>query len=118
MKKTLKLSFAIALFCSFTAKSQNYIVKKDGDTIHCYNIEWSTNSQGFIVDLSYMDNKTKKPVELHKRKNIPPIASIKDGMRIYDVMPLKTSKPDSYYRVGNRVVDGILKVSLFNSLHE
>jgi hypothetical protein len=100
-----------------TKRGQNFIVRATGDTLFCYNIDWSTNMQGYIVDLSYFTMDGKE-VKLHKKKNIPIISCIHDAGKIYEIMPLKLKKPNSYYRVGQRVVDGKLKVSLFNSLHE
>lgn len=100
-----------------TKRGQNFIVMANKDTLYCYNIDWATNMQGFIVDLSYFTMDGKE-VKLHKKKNIPIISCIHDQGKIYEIMPLKLKKPHSYYRVGQRVVNGKLQVSLFNSLHE
>ena len=109
--------FIFFAFPFFIKSQPGLIVKADGDTIVCYNLDWNTTMNGSIVDLAYETADGKK-VLLKKKKQVPRISCIHDGWKIYEVMPLKLKKPKSYYRLGERVVDGKLQVSMFNSLHE
>ncbi len=114
MNKTAITIFLLCFFKSLLSFSQDYIVHFSKDTVFCSNIDFSTNTQGFIDELSYKDN-TGKNIQLKKRKNIPIINTISSAGTIYDRMPLKTKKPYSYHRFGKRLVSGKLCVSKYDN---
>jgi hypothetical protein len=94
-----------------TCLSQDFFITKANDTTFCNNIEYSGNAQGFISNLSYINRNGS-----NEEKSVPKIKLITISGILYEPMPLKTNKPDSYYRVGKRVVEGRLKVSVYNDL--
>jgi len=112
------IGILLSLLCGFLVNSsfsQGCYVTSKKDTVVCSNVDFTTNSRGFITELSYSD-KNGKTVILKKRKNIPIIISIYAAGIQYDRMPLKTNKPTGYHRFGKRIVNGKLSVSVYNDL--
>lgn len=94
--------------------SQNYFITIKGDSIGCKEVtNFVTNSQGKMVGLEYIDILGK--VVKQKKKEIPDIKTICMNGTIYDRMPLKLKKPDSYYRYGQRFVDGKIRVTIYDN---
>lgn len=106
------------LFCNTFFKAQEYFVRNNNlDTIRCSNMEYTTNSQGFIVELTYTD-KSGKQVKLEGKKKLKDINTLNYKTGIVERMPLKLSDPDGYVRYGERVVNGKLKVLLYNDQYQ
>jgi hypothetical protein len=115
-----KIFFSLA--CSFllnaNTHAQEYFVRNNSkDTIRCSNMEYTTSSQGFIVELTYTD-KAGKPVKLEGKKKLKDINTLNYTTGIVERMPLKISKPDAYVRYGERVINGKLKVLVYNDQYQ
>lgn len=113
---TLKLFYlaAICLISSQTCISQNYYITMRNDSVPCKDIiGFSTNVQGKMVELEYIDKNGNMMKQ--KKSEIPEIRTICQGGVIYDRMPLTLKKPDSYYRYGERAANGKIRVNVYDN---
>jgi hypothetical protein len=115
MKNKFALTTSLALLCFIAfaqqEKGRNYFIIKGKDTTHCQELKYKTTAQGYLSGLEYTDDEGKK-VKIDGRKKVPDVETICVNNVIYDKVPLKASKPDSYIRYTERVVDGKVKVYL------
>lgn len=115
--KTNTLFTLFFIFLCFTTSyaqkdtGKNYFIVKGRDTTHCQKLEYRTNPQGYLAGLEFTDEDGRE-VKIDGRKNVPDVETICVNNVIYDKVPLKASKPNSYIRYTERVVDGKLKVYL------
>lgn len=95
--------------------SQNYYIKTNNDSVSCKEIKsFETNSQGKLVELQYIDKEGKEIKQ--KKSDMPDIRTFCMNGVIYDRMPLKIEKPDSYYRYGERVVNnGKIRINVYDN---
>lgn len=114
MDKKNIITFLFLNVAYFSSFSQDYFVKSNKDTVKCSELEFSTQGQGKISDLSYKD-KNGKPVVLKKKSEIPDIITLFIGGITFDRMPLDLDKPDSYYRYGERIIDGKIKLTVYDN---
>jgi hypothetical protein len=109
-------SLLVFLLAGLSIHAQEYFVRGK-DTTYARNMEYTTNSQGFITEIKYTD-RSGKQVTLDGKKNLKNVQSLHYNNGVVERMPLKISKPDAYVRYGGRVVDGKLKVLLYDDQEE
>jgi hypothetical protein len=101
----------VILIISINSYSQDYfIVNKD--TTFCSNLNFKTSGQGYLRFISYT-NENGKEIIISKRKKVPDITTLHIDDTTRDRIPQKANKPNSYIRYTKRVVDGKLKVYLY-----
>ena len=109
--KSLKIAtLVVTLFIGTNGFSQDYFVANN-DTTFCKDLDYTTNTQGFLIVVSYTDSTGSK-IKIEGKKKVPDVQTFyKKGVFI-DKTPVKANKPDSYIRYEERDVDGKLIVYL------
>jgi len=114
MKKTA-LSFLILTFSNACIYAQDYFVKnRYKDTVFCKFETYSTNSQGYLVELIYVDASGNQ-VTIEGKKKLMNVDVLRFEKTILERMPIKIDKPYGYVRYGVRKVNGKLQVLVYNN---
>ena len=110
MKKNLiALTFVSLGLFSYSQNNTNpYIVNEEGDTTLCLSVRVRTGSAGIVkiiyVDMDGTEKFVKGPGECKKVKYFSRCGSI------FEMAPIKASKPDSYKKHHRLAVNGKIKV--------
>ena len=90
--------------------ASDYFITQVKDTVYCYDLNYNTNTWGYINFLSYTQ-LDGTPIKYQSKKIIPVILTLYINGQTLDRIPLKPkSKHDVIYL--KRTVDGPLKVYL------
>jgi len=113
MKNRQFLLIAVLLFTSSIVFAQKnkadfyYIANRD--TVFCSKMSYNLTRTGYLKELDYVDLKGKA-VGFKGKDLVPDVTTFYVKGTIYDKVPLKANKPNSYIEYTPRIVGGKLTV--------
>ncbi|MBN4065759.1 hypothetical protein JYT51_00325 [Candidatus Amoebophilus asiaticus] len=111
MKKKILISATLISMsiCSYShSEKSDYIVKSKGDTTFCISVK-AGRTGGNVTTIRYVD-KDGNEQKIKGKKKCQEIKTYSINGHIYDLVPLKASKPQGYQRHMWRKIDGKVKV--------
>lgn len=101
----LVIAFLIGIISNHISAQDYFVVQND--TTFCENLNFRTTAQGYLKKISYTSSEGTE-VNIEKRKNVPDVVTFYIKGVTKDKTPLKASKPNSYVRYMERMIDGKL----------
>jgi len=111
MKKIFFL-LIILIGAKSSAQQDYYVAGKD--TVFCFHLRYKITAQSYLSEVSYNDSAGQS-VTISGRKKIPDISTFYIDGKTTDRIPQKASKPNSYIKWAERVVDGKLIVNYYHN---
>ena len=111
MKKGILISTVLIsanIFCYSQSQKTDYIIKSKGDTIFCISVT-ASRTAGNVTRILYTDKDGNGTLVKGKKKCMR-IKTYSVDNQIFDLVPLKASKPDGYQRHMWRKIDGKVRV--------